>query len=167
MSKLSDNLKILRMIYGLSVRQVAQKIDRSASSLSNWENERQLPDTDSLTKLCHLYKVTPNEILDWEPCALIKDYQRLQAENIQKRNKLIEQRKALDEQIKQVEKVMIAPEIKYRVWAHDPITGKGHYMTSEEVEKKRNAHLENGLRIQKQTINAYKKQHEKEKEDKS
>lgn len=107
MSKLSDNLKTLRMIYGYSVRQVAQKIDRSASSLSNWENEKQLPDTESLEKLCHVYKVTPNEILDWEPCRIIKEFQRFQAENIQKRNKLIEQRKALDEQIKEVERVMV------------------------------------------------------------
>lgn len=164
MSKLSDNLKTLRMMSGLSVRQVAQRIERSASSLSNWENERQLPDTDSLEKLCHLYRITPNELLGWEKCRAIEDFKRSQAENIQKRDKLLEQRKLLDAQIKEVEKEISSPNVPERsVYTYDPQTGRGSYITNKELEERKKAHLD----LKQQIITEYKRQIKRSKEDKS
>lgn len=106
MSKLSDNLKLLRRIYGLSVRQVAQTIERSASSISNWENERKLPDTDALEALCRLYQVFPDELLGWRSCKLIDEYKRMQSENLRIINELHERRKELDDQIRKYEKIL-------------------------------------------------------------
>ena len=105
MGKLSDNLRLLRRIYGLSVRQVAQTIERSASSISNWENDRQLPDIAALESLCKLYKVYPDEILGWRSCSTIEKFKMMQSENLKKMQELMDKRQELDEEIRKYEKI--------------------------------------------------------------
>ena len=66
MSKLSDNIKNLRLLNGLSQKQLAKMIDRSPNTISNWESGTVTPDADVLEDLCQIFKVNPNQLFGWE-----------------------------------------------------------------------------------------------------
>lgn len=66
MSKLSDNIKNLRLLNGFSQKQLAKMIDRSPNTISNWESGTVTPDADVLEDLCQIFKVNPNQLFGWE-----------------------------------------------------------------------------------------------------
>ena len=101
MSKLSENLTVIRMIRGLSIRQVAQLTHRSPSTISNWESGRISPDADALENLCTIYKVTPNELLGWDPCALIEDFVKEQEAYLAEIEELKKQKSEIDRALKE------------------------------------------------------------------
>lgn len=74
MSKLSDNMKILRIMSNLSQKSFAEKIGRSQNTVSNWESGRISPDIDSLQKICEIYDISPNELIGWQNCEKIDQY---------------------------------------------------------------------------------------------
>lgn len=63
MSILSDNLRQLRAEKGLSLAQVAEKINKSVSVFNNYENGTSQPSINTLLDLCYLFNVTPNDLL--------------------------------------------------------------------------------------------------------
>ena len=90
MGKLQENIKNLRILNGLSQRDLAEKIDRSTNTISNWEMEKATPDADVLEKLCQVFGVTPNQLYGWESCKELEDFVNekrelmLQLENLQR-----------------------------------------------------------------------------------
>lgn len=66
---LNDELKMARKAKGLTQDDVAKALGAKNTTISNWENGVSRPDVDSLSALCKLYGVTPNDILeyDYEP----------------------------------------------------------------------------------------------------
>ena len=46
MSKLSENIKNLRVLRGLSQKQLADMLERSPNTISNWEKGSVSPDVD-------------------------------------------------------------------------------------------------------------------------
>ena len=54
---LPKRLKICRENAGLSMRDVAQKINKSAATISKWESGEIMPYGDTLIKLCEIYNV--------------------------------------------------------------------------------------------------------------
>lgn len=121
MSTISENLKILRLIRGFSIRQVAQKIDRSPGSISNWETGKISPDVDSVEKLCNLYKISPNELLGWVPCKLIDNYMAARKDKIEAMEALIAQKAKLEEEIKKYKRDLYIPN-EFQIKYHDPKT---------------------------------------------
>lgn len=109
MSKISENLKILRLIKGYSVRQVAQKVDRSPGSISNWENGKVVPDIESVIKLCELYNVSLNQMVGREPCELIDNYISDKKNKLEAMEALIAQKLEIEEQIKKYKKDLSVP----------------------------------------------------------
>ena len=74
MSRLSENIRNLRLLHGLSQRQLANEIERVPSTISNWERGSISPDGDSIEKLCVYFKITPNQLLGWEKCPELDRY---------------------------------------------------------------------------------------------
>ncbi|MBR2554195.1 MAG: helix-turn-helix transcriptional regulator [Aeriscardovia sp.] len=106
MGKLQENIKNLRILNGLSQRDLAEKIDRSTNTISNWEMEKATPDADVLEKLCQVFGVTPNQLYGWESCKELEDFVNekrelmLQLENLQREKLEIDAKiKAYSEQL--------------------------------------------------------------------
>ena len=62
--KLCERLKKLRKESGLSQAEVADYLEISRQSISQWENGRSYPDIANLVILCKLYKINLNELLE-------------------------------------------------------------------------------------------------------
>lgn len=60
---LGEQLKLYRKEKGFTQDQVAEKIFVSQKSISNWENNRTLPDLDSLIRLAQLYDFSLDKLL--------------------------------------------------------------------------------------------------------
>ena len=74
MEKLIENLKVLRVMFGLSQKDLANKLELSQNTIYNWEKGKVSPSADILEKVCGLYDVTPNQLYGWEECDKIKIY---------------------------------------------------------------------------------------------
>lgn len=66
----------------------------------NWEQGKISPDVDSVERLCSLYKVSPNELLGWEPCELIEEFKDRQAQALQELESLKAQKADIEQRIK-------------------------------------------------------------------
>lgn len=100
MTRLPENLKMIRLIRGYSLRQIAQMIDRSPGTISNWEHGKVSPDADALFKMCEIYKITPNELLGWEPSKEIEAFKAERADALKELAKLKAQKSDIDQRIK-------------------------------------------------------------------
>lgn len=61
--KISEKLKYARTGSGLNQEQVAEKLQVSRQTISNWENGRSYPDIISVIKLSDLYSLSLDELL--------------------------------------------------------------------------------------------------------
>lgn len=60
---ISDKLRGYRLEKGLSQEQLAEKIGVSRQTISNWENDRRVPDIYSLVALSDLYSISLDELI--------------------------------------------------------------------------------------------------------
>ncbi len=58
------NLKETRKACGLTQKQVAQMLNVVESCYANWEQGRTEPNIDTLRKLCEIFKVTIDELIN-------------------------------------------------------------------------------------------------------
>ena len=57
MTKISKNIKRLRMLQNMSQEELAQKLFVSRQAVSSWENNRTQPDLDMIQKIAELFGV--------------------------------------------------------------------------------------------------------------
>ncbi len=62
---IGKRIKELRTIYKLTQTQLAEKLNTTQDTISLWELGKSYPDIQNLVKLCELFDVTPNELLDF------------------------------------------------------------------------------------------------------
>lgn len=60
---ISEKLRSYRLEFGLSQEQLAEKIGVSRQTISNWENDRRVPDIYSLVSLSDLYGISLDELI--------------------------------------------------------------------------------------------------------
>lgn len=65
-SKLPENLRKYRKLAGLRQEDLAKKLGKTRSVISNWEKGINRPDAETIAKICAILNVTPNEILGWD-----------------------------------------------------------------------------------------------------
>jgi transcriptional regulator with XRE-family HTH domain len=63
---LSSKLKEARKNAKLTQGSVSSLTGFSNTTISNWETGVSRPDVDSLALLCRVYRVNPNELLEWD-----------------------------------------------------------------------------------------------------
>lgn len=61
--EIGKKLKEARMSSGLTQERVAEEIDVSRQTISNWENEKSYPDIVSVIRLSSLYSISLDELL--------------------------------------------------------------------------------------------------------
>lgn len=101
MSKLSDNIKNLRVLRHLSQKELALLVERSPNTISNWEKGSVTPDADVLEPLCRVFKVNPNQLLGWEPCQELEDFIAEKKEILSAMERLQKQKAEIEGQIKE------------------------------------------------------------------
>ena len=60
---LGEKIRLLREARGLSQEELAEKLDVSRQTVSNWENDRATPDAVKLGALCKTFGVSADEML--------------------------------------------------------------------------------------------------------
>lgn len=60
---INSNIKQLRVKYGLTQEEFAEKIGISIQGLSNIERNRYQPTSDTVDKICKNFKISPIELL--------------------------------------------------------------------------------------------------------
>ncbi len=60
----SHRLKKLRLSHNLTQNEVASKALVSRQAVSNWENDKNLPDIGSIILLCNLYGISIDYLLN-------------------------------------------------------------------------------------------------------
>lgn len=78
-------LRIARQKKGYTQKELAKLVGAKHNSVSNWENDQNKPDPDTIELICGVLGITPNyilgasqdEIMDERSKALIKKYQSL------------------------------------------------------------------------------------------
>ena len=60
----SKNLIKYRTLHEMTQLELAEKINYSDKSVSKWERGEGLPDLTVLVKICEIFKITPNDLLD-------------------------------------------------------------------------------------------------------
>ena len=63
-----ERLKELRIAYGLTQMELAQKIEYSQSIIAFWENNQREPVISSLKKLCDFFDVSADYLLGLKDC---------------------------------------------------------------------------------------------------
>lgn len=59
-----ENFKKLRLSHGLTQVQMANKLNISPSAIGMYEQGRRKPDSDMLTKICRVFNVSTDYLLD-------------------------------------------------------------------------------------------------------
>ena len=61
--EIGKKLKDARMKFGFTQEAVAEKINMSRQTISNWENEKSYPDSISVIELSSLYSISLDDLL--------------------------------------------------------------------------------------------------------
>ena len=62
-----EKIKAARKAKGLTQKQLAAKINAAHNSISDWENDKNKPDPDTIELLCGVLEITPNYLLAASP----------------------------------------------------------------------------------------------------
>ena len=82
--KLGDNIQKLRKELKLSQEQLAEKIDVTRQTISNWENDKSYPDINSLVLLSEVFKISLDRLIKGD-IETMKDV--IQKEEVDKMNR--------------------------------------------------------------------------------
>ncbi|MCK5236044.1 MAG: helix-turn-helix transcriptional regulator [Deltaproteobacteria bacterium] len=63
---ISDKIRELREMSGLSMEVVSGLINVSTSSYHNYESRGIVPNANVVISLCRVFGVSPNELLEWD-----------------------------------------------------------------------------------------------------
>ena len=62
-----EKIRDARKSKNLTQKQLAGKIGAKHNSISDWENDKNRPDADTIELLCRVLNITPNYLLDTSP----------------------------------------------------------------------------------------------------
>ncbi len=65
-TKIADNIKFYRKQMNMSQGELAAKLCGKTSLISNYENGYSTPDIYTLCKLCEIFDVSLDELVEWE-----------------------------------------------------------------------------------------------------
>ena len=63
MLSFGEKIKLARKSKKLTQKQLAEKIGAAHNSISDWENNKNKPDPDTIELLCVVLDITPNYLL--------------------------------------------------------------------------------------------------------
>ena len=106
MSKLSENMRNMRLLRNFSIKEVASKIGCAPNTISNWEKGTISPNVDILQELCEIYKISPNQLFGWEPCKELDDFINEKKAVMVELEKLQKEKSDIDKRIREYTKLL-------------------------------------------------------------
>ena len=106
MSQISENIRNYRLLHGLSLKQLGVLIDRVPTTVSNWERGEKSPDAESITKLCEVFEITPNQLFGLERSEQLENFIMNREAAVKEMEKLQEERSQLDARIKAYQQLL-------------------------------------------------------------
>lgn len=105
-----EKLRSARNIKGMTQKQLANLVGAKHNSVSDWENNKNRPDSDTIIHLCEVLGISPNYLLVQNSEAFSGDEQEL-----------IKKYRALDERGKETVRCVVDKEYSTNVYYyHDP-----------------------------------------------
>ena len=101
MSKLPENLKNLRLMRGLSQKELGAQLNKSPNAISNWQKGMTSPDVDLLETICRVLKVTPNQLYGWDKCEELDTFLAQEAEILAEIDSLTKKRNEIDKRLQE------------------------------------------------------------------
>lgn len=89
---LGEKLKVARKKIGMSQNEVAENLRISRQTISKWENNVCLPDLENFQKICKLYKIDVNTILEKDEEKIIYHMEENEEENKDKQEIIMKYR---------------------------------------------------------------------------
>lgn len=106
MSKLSENMKNMRLLRNLTIKEVASRIGCAPNTISNWEKGTISPNVDILQDLCGIYNISPNQLFGWEPCQELDDFIKEKRTIINELAKLQKEKADIEKRIRKYTKML-------------------------------------------------------------
>lgn len=61
---IGDNIRAVRIAHKMTQKDLADKLNVKQTAVSYWENGKREPDFDTIKRICHIFSMTYNELLD-------------------------------------------------------------------------------------------------------
>ncbi len=97
--KLNENIKNFRTFRNVTQQELANKVGKTKSVISNWERGTNEPDVDSIEIICKFLDVTPNQIFGWEKNPEYEKYLQRFGDAQRKITELRQERDKIDQEI--------------------------------------------------------------------
>lgn len=72
---IADKIKTLRKSCNMTQEELADKINVSRQTISKWETNVSIPDIESIIKICKLFSISTDELLDYKQNSIIRKRQ--------------------------------------------------------------------------------------------
>lgn len=96
---IGENIKNFRTFRGILQQELADKLGKSKSVISNWERGENSPDVESCERLCQILDVTPNQLFGWEKNTEYMLWVEKQARMRMKLQQMAQQKEDLEKRI--------------------------------------------------------------------
>jgi len=63
---IGERIRIMRVIRGLSQKELAEKLGKSPNVITHWEKGRNKPDAETIERICEILTVSPNYLMGWD-----------------------------------------------------------------------------------------------------
>ena len=77
-----SRLRSARKAQQLTQRQLAERIKAAHNSISNWENDQNMPDPDTIVRICEVLNVTAGYLLDTEQVHFPNNLRAINSNNV-------------------------------------------------------------------------------------
>lgn len=108
MSTIGENIKNFRTFRGIKQQDLANRLGKSKSVISNWERGENSPDVETCAELCKILDVTPNELFGWEINLEYDRWLEDQTELLEEMNKIYDEKNALEKRLLEYQKRLSA-----------------------------------------------------------
>lgn len=99
MSKLSERMKNMRLMRGVSIKSIAEYLQCTPNTIVNWENGKISPQADAVEKLCQMYYITPNQLFGWDQYDELEKFIKENKEIIDKMGELQKQKSEIEKRL--------------------------------------------------------------------
>lgn len=65
-AKIGRYIRRYRLQKGITQTELGDKVGRTKSDISKWENELGVPSVNMVETLCEILEITPNQFFGWE-----------------------------------------------------------------------------------------------------
>lgn len=98
--QLAENMKNMRLLRGMTIKEVADSLGCVTNTIVNWESGRVSPVIDFVENICNLYQIPPNQLFGYEKCPELEEFLNNKQQIIIEMKALQQERSEIDKRLK-------------------------------------------------------------------